>query len=69
MKHFINIFQNQILNNRDWAIRREHCEAMLAQYAIDPNMLDKVFYLDETTIDLNWCPGTHTVVIIHTYPD
>ena len=36
---------------------------MLDKYHLDPTVLDKVFYLDETTIDLNWCPGTHTVVI------
>ena len=60
---FFFFLQNQALDPvKHYPRRLEHANEMLRQYALDPNFLNTLFFLDETTFDICWTPGTHTVV-------
>ena len=47
-------------------LRFDYSNLVEARFLRDPNLLSKLYMLDEITITMDWSPAPHTQVQIHT---
>ena len=59
--------QVQVLTQPVADLRFAYGNLVDARFQLDPNLLSKLYMLDEITITMDWSPAPHTQVQIHHY--